>query len=119
MTKILVADDSKLEREKMTDMLEKEDFSVVTAKNGKQAVEEYKKHRPDLVLLDIIMDKMNGIDALKEILKEDENANVVMVSGVGHEDTVSEALELGAQRYVIKPVLRSKIVPTVNRVLGE
>jgi two-component system chemotaxis response regulator CheY len=119
MTEIMVVDDSKFERKKMSDMLKDEGYDVMGAKNGKKAVQKYRDQRPDLVLMDIVMDKLDGIDALKKILKTDEDANVVMVSGVGHEETVSKAMEIGAERYIIKPALRSKVVPTVNQVLGD
>ena len=118
MAEILIADDSEFERKKMTEMLEREDHEVIEASNGKTAVKKYKKNDPDLVLLDIIMDKMNGIDALENIIDYDGDAKVIMVSGVGHEDTIVKALDMGANRYVIKPIDRTKIIPTVKKVLG-
>ena len=119
MTEVMVVDDSKFERKKVGDMLEDEGYSVLGAKNGQDAVEKYRDQRPDLILMDIVMDKMDGVDALKEILNIDQSANVIMVSGVGHEETVSKALEIGAERYIIKPALRNKVIPTVNQVLGD
>lgn len=119
MTAVMVVDDSKFERKKMSDMLEDEGYNVLGAKDGKNAVQKYRDYKPDLVLMDIVMDKLDGIDALKKILDMDKEADVVMISGVGHEKTINKALDIGAERYIIKPAIRSKVVPTVNQVLGD
>lgn len=114
---ILVTDDSIFQRKKMADIVKKGNYKVIEAENGKEAVEKYREQEPDGVLLDIIMDEMNGKEALRRILQYDADAKVVIVSGIGHDETVKEALDIGAARYIIKPIKKDKILPAINQVI--
>lgn len=105
MAKILICDDALFARtatEKMVNDLGHE--IVESAENGEQAVEAYKKYHPDLVLMDINMPGMNGLDALKAIRAYDPHARVVMLSAMGQQHNVYQAIEFGAVDFVTKPV---------------
>ena len=92
-----------------TDFIEGED--------GARAVELYKENKPDLVIMDITMPNMNGIDALREIKSNDPDAKVVMCSAMGQEAMVMDAIKLGALDFIVKPFKADRIVQTVNKIL--
>ncbi|KMY49219.1 hypothetical protein AC625_06520 [Peribacillus loiseleuriae] len=81
----------------------KDYFILSEASNGFEAVEQYVFFRPDVVIMDITMPNMNGIEALKSILENDSKANVIMCSALGQEYLINEALELGAKGFIVKP----------------
>lgn len=115
---VLIADDSMFMRNFLKDLLSKEDFTVIAeACNGEEAVSYYKKVSPDIVLLDITMPIVNGIDALKLIKDYDPQANVVICSAMGQKSLIMEALSIGAKDYIIKPFFKD-INETLNNVLS-
>lgn len=119
MAKILLADDSAFMRKILINILNKEGHKdIIETENGEEAVAKFKKEKPDLVLLDIIMEKKDGIEALKDIMKADKDAKVVMVSAVGQEQMVKEAVTAGAQDFIVKPFNAEKVVETVKKMLG-
>lgn len=119
MAKIMVADDSAFMRKIVINILSKEGYKdIVEAANGEETVEKFNSEKPDLVLLDIIMEKKDGIEAMKDIMAADGNAKVVMVSAVGQEQMVKEAMKLGAQDFIVKPFDEKKVAETVKKVLG-
>lgn len=87
------------------------------AKDGEEAVLKYKECQPDIVTLDITMPKMNGLDALREIINIDKNARVIMVTSMGQEFMVVEAVKYGAKNFIVKPFKEQDVVDTVNMVL--
>ncbi|MCK4268851.1 MAG: response regulator, partial [Methanogenium sp.] len=89
------------------------------AENGEDAVEQYKKLKPDLVTMDIVMPKMNGIEALKAIKAFDPSAKVVMCTAVGQEQMVKLAIKTGARGYIIKPFQAPKVIEEVNNILSS
>ncbi|MEK6657056.1 MAG: response regulator [Nitrospirota bacterium] len=89
------------------------------AATGREAVEKYHKIRPDVVLMDITMPEMEGIDAVSEIIKEDSHATIIMVSSIGHKGLVKKALGLGAKHFITKPVQAEYAVKIVKAVLDE
>lgn len=91
-------------------------FILSEASNGFEAVEQYTYFRPDIVIMDITMPGMNGIDALKRILKNDHKANVVMCSALGQEYLINEALELGAKGFIVKPFF-DEIIDTLQSLV--
>ena len=108
--RILIADDTLFMRVKMKSLLEKLGYQVVgEGSNGREAVDKYKELRPDIVLMDITMPEMDGIAALKEIKAFDAKAIVVMVSALGQESIVMDAIRSGARNYVVKPFQDNKI----------
>lgn len=120
MLNILVVDDSTIIRKVVTTILEKLGHTVVAqANSGKEAVELYEKHMPDLVTMDITMPIMNGIDALKKIKAQFKDAKVVMVTSHGEEKQVMEAITSGAKGYVLKPITEDKIKDSILKLFPE
>ncbi len=115
MKKVLVVDDKYYVRIKLRNLLEKENFHVVEAANGLEAICQYELERPDIVLLDIIMPEMDGITALPRIVALDSDARVVMVSSLSEKTIVAECLEQGAKEYITKPFEDSHILNAVNQ----
>jgi len=87
---------------------------IAEAENGIEAVDQYKKHMPNIVTMDVVMPKMNGLLAVKEILTMDPEANIVIVTALGHEPLVRQALKLGAKDFVIKPFKVDQLVQAVE-----
>ena len=118
--KILIADDTTFMREMLKSALDPEKFQIVgEATDGVQAVEFYKEKKPDLMILDINMPKMNGIDALTEVIKYDGNANVIMCSDQKYENMIVMAIKRGAKDFVIKPFTAADVMTAVNKVFDN
>lgn len=116
MKRVLVADDAAFMRLTIKNMLSKNGFEVVgEAENGAQAVQKVGELQPDIVTLDITMPEMTGIEALKEIMKSYPSTNVVMVSALGQEGMVKEAVMLGAKGFVVKPFKEDIIVAALSK----
>lgn len=117
MKKILVADDSAFMRRAMKKILTSQGHEVIgEAENGKIALEKYKELSPDIVTMDITMNEMTGLEALREILKFDAKAQIVMVSAMGQEPFVREALSLGAKGFMVKPFNTEGIASAISRL---
>jgi two-component system chemotaxis response regulator CheY len=115
---ILIVDDAIFMRKMIGDILKKEGYEICgEAENGIEAIEKYKELKPDLVTMDIIMPDMSGIDAVQEIVKNDSKAKILMVSAMGQQSLVVEAIQKGAKDYVIKPFQPSRVIEAVERVL--
>lgn len=100
----LVVDDSAFARQNISGIVNKAGGDVVgQARNGIEALELFGKLNPDLVLLDITMPELDGIETLRKIMEEDRNAKVVIMSSVGHKEMIWKALTLGAKHFVTKP----------------
>ena len=116
---VLIVDDAIFMRTMIADILKQVDFEVVgEAANGVEAVEKYKELRPDLVTMDIVMPDMGGIDAVREIMKQDPNARILMCSAMGQQGLVVEAIQAGAREFVVKPFQPSRVLEAVQRLLG-
>ena len=119
-SRILVADDSSYMRGVIKKILKTGGYTeIVEAPDGEAAVGMYRSERPDVVLLDIVMPVKSGIDALREIRAADPDARVVMVSAVGQEVIIKEALGMGASGFIIKPFDETQVQDMVKKVLGE
>lgn len=117
MRRVLIVDDAAFMRMLIKTILEKNGFQVVgEAENGAVAVSKYKELQPDIVTMDITMPEMDGIMALKEIRAIDPNAKVVMISAMGQETYVREAVKLGAKGFVVKPFKEDYIVQTLMKL---
>ncbi|MFA5843814.1 MAG: response regulator [Coriobacteriia bacterium] len=114
---ILVVDDAAFMRMMIRDILSKEGFVIHEAVNGRDAVEKYVELRPDLVTLDITMPEMGGIEALREIRAKDAGARVLMVSAMGQQKMIVDALEYGAMDFLVKPFQPTKVLETVKKCL--
>lgn len=117
MAKVLIADDAAFIRMKLRKVLEELGLEVIEAANGAEAVQQFRVHRPDLVLMDITMPEMDGLAALKAIVAQDASAQVVMVSALGQESVVMQALQEGAKDFVVKPFQSDQIKQVVQRWL--
>ena len=116
---VLVCDDAIFMRTLVSDILQQAGFDVVgQAETGSQAVEEYKRLRPDLVTMDIVMPDLGGIDAVREITAFDPDAKVLMCSAMGQQALVVEAIQAGAKDFVVKPFQASRVLEAVQRVLA-
>ena len=116
---ILVVDDSKFLNEHIKRIVEQENYEVVgQAIDGEEAVQKYQELLPDCVTLDIVMPKMDGIEALKQIKAIDPAAVVVMVSSAGTKDKVTEALFNGAKNFIVKRFEEEKVLEVMGAALG-
>jgi two-component system, chemotaxis family, chemotaxis protein CheY len=120
MGKILIVDDTLFMRTLLKNILFSGGHSIVgEAGDGNEAVEKYKELKPDLVTMDVVMPKMNGIEALKAIKTLDPGARVVMCTAVGQEQMVKLAIKSGARGYIVKPFQAPKVLEEINNVLGS
>ena len=112
----LVVDDSYMMRTLQTTVLKKNGYNVVgEASNGEEAMEQYRKLHPDFVLMDVTMDKMNGLDALKRIRKYDPQAVVVMCSAMGQNSIIIDCIENGAKDFLVKPFRCQDLVNVIGK----
>ena len=119
MAKIMIVDDAAFMRKVIRDTLSKNGYTDLhEAVDGADAVEKYFELKPDLVLMDITMPNMDGLEALKAIRAKDSNANVVMCSAMGQEAMVVEAIKQGAMDFIVKPFKPDRILQTVTKILG-
>lgn len=116
--KVLIVDDSAFMRNILKDILVSNGFSrIYEAGDGLQAIETFKKYKPDLITMDLILPGPDGLHTLKEILSIDKNARIVMITTVGQDHVIKEAMNLGAKDFVVKPFESSKIIKVVGKVL--
>jgi two-component system chemotaxis response regulator CheY len=118
MAKILVVDDAQFLRVRISKMLQADGHEVIEAENGVVAVQAYKTNKPAIVLMDITMPEMDGLTALKEIRAHDPNAKVVMLTALGQESVVLEAIKSGAKDFVVKPFERERVMRAINKLLA-
>ena len=115
--RVLIADDARFMRQLIRDIIEPEGFEVIgEAEDGRAVVEAFKEHHPDLVTMDVVMPKCSGIDAVREILEIDPKAKIAMVSALGQEQLVTEALQAGAADYIVKPFKPDAVLDTLRKV---
>lgn len=114
----MIVDDASIMRLRLREILEAEFKIVAEAENGQQALKLFKENRPDFVTLDITMPKLNGIEALKDLLECDPGAKVVIVSAVGQKQIVFDAITMGAKDFVIKPFEADRVLKSVRRLFA-
>ena len=120
MLKVLIVDDSLIIQKKISKIFENLGHEVVfDATNGQEAIDAYTKFKPDLVTMDITMPDMDGITALKHIIKEDIEAKIIMVTSHGQEDMVIKSIQAGAVGYILKPITEEKMVQVIGEVFAE
>ena len=117
--KVLVVDDAAFMRMMLKDILNKNGFEVIgEAENGALGVAAFQKLKPDIVTMDITMPEMNGIDAVKAIKTLDADAKIVMVSAMGQQSMVIEAIQAGASDFIVKPFQPERVVDALTKTLG-
>jgi len=115
--RVLVVDDAMFMRNSLKMILERNDFEVVgMASNGLEAVNQYKSLRPDVVTMDITMPEMDGLEALRAIRAMDSQAKIVMISAVGKEEAVREAVMSGAKNFIVKPFQEEKVLAVMRKL---
>lgn len=116
---ILICDDAAFMRMMIKDILTKNGYNVAgEAENGLKAVEKYGELKPDLVLMDITMPEMDGIQALKQIKAGDPGAQVIMCSAMGQQAMVIESIQAGAKDFIVKPFQPDRVIEAVKKVVG-
>lgn len=116
---ILIVDDAVFMRRMINDILTKNGFNVVgEAENGLRAIEKFAQLKPDLVLMDITMPEMDGIEAVKAIRGINKDAIIIMCSAMGQQAMVIESIQAGAKDFIVKPFQPERVVDVVNRALA-
>lgn len=116
---ILIVDDAAFMRMMIKDVLSKNGFEIVgEAENGQKAIEKYKELKPELVIMDITMPEVDGIQAVKEIKNFDPEAKVIMCSAMGQQAMVIESIQAGAKDFIVKPFQGDRVIEAVKKVLG-
>ena len=119
MSKILLVDDAAFMRMMLKDILTKAGYDpIVEAENGLVAIEKYKEETPDLVIMDITMPEMDGIQAVKEIKKMAPSANIIMCSAMGQQAMVIESIQAGAKDFIVKPFQPDRVIEAVQKALA-
>lgn len=117
MAKVLVVDDAAFMRISIKNYLTKNGFEVIgEAENGIVAIEKYKELRPDIVTMDITMPEMSGLDAMKAIMSMDPGAKILMVSAMGQEAIVRDAVLSGAKGFIVKPFKEEGLVSALKKL---
>lgn len=120
MEKIMLVDDAAFMRMMIKKALTDNGFNnFVEAQDGAEAVRKYDDEKPDLVIMDITMPNMDGLQALKKIREADSSARVIMCTAMGQESMVVDAIKSGARDFIVKPFNAERIVQTVNTILGK
>ncbi len=118
MARVLVVDDAAFMRMRCTKMLSEKGYDVVEAADGLEALKKYREHSPEVVLLDITMPNMDGIATLKKLIEIDPEVKVAMVTAMGQQSMVIEALKSGAKDFVIKPFDAARVLAAVEKLVG-
>ena len=123
MARVLIVDDALFMRRMLSDIVRGAGHEVAgEAGDAVEAVRKYEELRPDVVTMDIVMPRegdMDGMGALRRILEIDPKARVIMVSALGQQEMILEALAVGAKDFIVKPFLEENVAKAVNRVAGE
>ena len=116
---ILIVDDAAFMRMMIKDILTKNGYNIAAeAENGKVAVDKYNEVKPDLVLMDITMPEMDGLQALKKIKANDPSATVIMCYAMGQQAMVIESIQSGAKDFIVKPFQADRVLEAVKKVVG-
>ncbi|MCP4291849.1 MAG: response regulator [bacterium] len=116
---VLIADDAEFMRMMLRDILEDMDCEVVSeAGTGQDAFENYKEKKPDLVLLDISMPVMDGLEALERIIAFDPSARVVMITALGQKEQVLSCIKAGARDFIIKPFDQERVTDSLEHLMS-
>jgi len=119
MANILIVDDAAFMRMMIKDILVKNGYTVVgEAENGIKAIEKYRELVPDLVIMDITMPEMDGIQAVKQIKSINADSKIIMCSAMGQQAMVIESIQAGARDFIVKPFQAERVIEAVKKVVG-
>jgi len=117
MPKVLIVDDSAYLRNHLVKFLTEHGYETVPAEDGEEAVRIYRQVRPDVVLMDITMPKMNGMDALMHIRVFDPRARVIMLTALDQKLVAARAVHMGARDFLVKPVTPARLLLAIQKAL--
>jgi two-component system, chemotaxis family, chemotaxis protein CheY len=118
MAKVLLVDDAAFMRMRCARLLREEGHDVIEAANGREAVDMHQSERPDAVLMDITMPEMDGLEALRAIRAVDPHAQVAMLTAMGQQAIVIEAIKSGARDFVVKPFEKDRVLAAVAKLVA-
>ena len=118
MAKVLLVDDAAFMRMRCARLLREEGHDVIEAANGREALEMYQSEKPDAVLMDITMPEMDGLEALRAIRAVDPHAQVAMLTAMGQQAIVIEAIKSGARDFVVKPFEKDRVLAAVAKLVA-
>ena len=117
MKNVLIVDDAMFMRHSLRQMLEKNNYNIIgEADNGMNALIKYKQLKPDIVTMDVTMPELDGIEAVRLIKKVDPQAKIVMISAMGQESLVRDAIIAGAQGFLVKPFKEEDVVKALSKI---
>jgi len=117
LNSVLIVDDASFMRLNLKQILEEDEYEIAgEAENGREAVEKYQSLEPDIVTMDITMPEMDGLEAIKAIKDIDPGANIVVVSAMGQQKMVIEAIEAGAEDFIVKPFKDERVIEALKKV---
>ena len=113
---VIIVDDSCFTRRVINKFLEDDFIIIGEAKDGVEAIEIYKKLRPEIITIDLIMEKMDGLTAAKEILEFDKKAKIVLISSMGQKSYIDNSIKIGVKDFLIKPFSRDKLLKVLKNI---
>jgi len=117
--RVLIVDDADFMRMMIKDILIKNGYEIAAeATDGNSALQKYKEVAPDLVTMDITMPEMDGVDTVKAIIEFDPDAKIIMVSAIGQQAIVIDAIQAGAKDFIVKPFLPERVLEAITKVLS-
>ncbi len=117
--KVMLVDDSKVMLDMLADIFEKEGFEILNKiRNADQVIEQYNKLKPDLVVMDIVMPNIDDVDLVKDLIKEDSKAKIVVCSALSHDSLLIEAVRVGAKNYITKPFQSKEVIEAAKKALN-
>jgi len=117
--RVLIVDDADFMRMMIKDILIKNGYEIAgEATDGNSALQKYKEIAPDLVTMDITMPEMDGVDTVKAIIEYDPDAKIIMVSAIGQQAIVIDAIQAGAKDFIVKPFIPERVLEAITKVLS-
>lgn len=117
MSTILIVDDNQFVRQRLSKLLSGSGYTIVEAEDGEKAVRTYSAHRPDVVLMDIVMPQKDGLQALAEIRQFDPMARVIVLTALNQQAVAVQAVQLGARDFLTKPIVPDRLITALERAL--
>jgi len=119
MTTVLMVDDNPADLDEMNKILTGAGYSTLTQPDGIHILDFLHEHHPDIIILDLVMPEINGIEILREVRQDFPDIPVIMCSAAGLEQVVALAIRVGASGYVVKPYQRDELLESIEKVAGK